>query len=119
MMRKLHLAPLFFLCVALSGCAVRATQGEREEGRAELLSAARPFAEQVAELPQGASQFFTDSPFGPATVEGGTAYVSGLDSECRSARATRGTEHFVFAVCRGSEADAWRFIPSIFESVPR
>jgi hypothetical protein len=76
------------------------------------------FASQVAALPQGASQYFAASPFGPATIAAGPFYVSGLGNECRSARATRENESHRLALCR-EKGGAWRLIPAVFESLPR
>ena len=112
MRRLLFLLP----ALLLTGCAGRyapATLGVE----ANVLSAPT-FAEQVADLPEGASQDFAESPFGPATVTGGGSYLSGLGNECRSARASSGSLRHRFAVCR-EQNGAWRFIPSVFESMPR
>lgn len=104
------------LCAVLSGCAARESVSPATSVP-ETAPAALPFNEQVAALPEGSSQYFAESPFGPASIEAGPFYVSGLGDECRSARAASGTMSHRFAVCR--EQDTWRFIPTVFESMPR
>ena len=76
-----------------------------------------PFLAQVAAFPEGATQYFAESPFGPVTIEAGAFYISGLGNKCRSARVTGGSASKRFAVCR-EENGTWRFIPTIFESMP-
>lgn len=108
---------LLFLvfCAILSGCAAR-------EPLAPVTSEPTPavltFNEQVAALPEGSTQYFAESPFGPASIEAGPLYLSGLGNECRSARVTHGTLSHKFALCK-EENGAWRFIPTVFESMPR
>lgn len=104
----------FFL---LSGCAARESVSPAASVP-EATPAALPFNEQVAALPEGSTQYFAESPFGPATIEAGPLYLSGLGNECRSARVTRGTMNHRFALCK-EENGRWRFIPTIFESMPR
>lgn len=102
---------------ALSGCAARESVPPAASAP-EMVPAALSFNEQVAALPEGSTQYFAESPFGPATIEAGPLYLSGLGNECRSARVTRGTMSHRFALCK-EENGRWRFIPSIFESMPR
>lgn len=115
-MRLGKLLPLLALCIALPGCAVRGPIA------APVASGSRPsptlFADQVAALPEGTAQYFADSPFGPATIDAGSFYASGLGNECRSARATRENESHRLAVCR-EVGGAWRIIPTVFEGMPR
>lgn len=105
------------LCAVLSGCAARESVSPATcvPGAAP---AALPFNEQVAALPEGSSQYFAESPFGPASIEAGPFYLSGLGNECRSARVTRGSMSHRFALCK-EQNGAWRFIPTVFESIPR
>ncbi len=120
MMNLRDLTVLPALCVALfvlSGCAARGT-GEPAASEPEAVPAAVSFNEQVAALPEGSTQYFVESPFGPATIDAGPLYLSGLGNECRSARVTRGTMSHRFALCK-EENGRWRFIPTIFESMPR
>ncbi|EGW50006.1 hypothetical protein HMPREF1022_02949 [Desulfovibrio sp. 6_1_46AFAA] len=110
---------LLFLvfCAILSGCAARESVSPTTS-TPETVPAAQSFNEQVAALPEGATQYFAESPFGPASIEAGAPYLSGLGNECRSARVTRGTMSHRFAFCK-EEKGNWRFLPTIFESMPR
>lgn len=120
MMRRQKLAVLPALCVtllALSGCATRGSVALAPSSP-EAAPAPLPFNEEVAALPEGSTQYFAESPFGPATIDTGPLYLSGLGNQCRSARVTRGTMSHRFALCK-EENGTWRFIPSIFESMPR
>ena len=110
---------LLFLvfCAILSGCAARESASPTTSVP-ETAPAALTFNEQIAALPEGSIQYFAESPFGPASIEAGPFYVSGLGDECRSARVTRGTMSHRFALCK-EENGAWRFIPTVFESMPR
>lgn len=119
-MKARHFAVLPVLCAVaflLSGCAARESASPATSVP-EMAPAALPFNEQVAALPEGSTQYFAESPFGPATIEAGPRYLSGLGNECRSARATRGSMSYRFALCK-EENGAWRFIPTVFESMPR
>lgn len=107
----------FALCAVLSGCAARESASPAASVP-ETAPAALTFNEQVAALPEGSTQYFAESPFGPATIEAGPLYLSGLGNECRSARATRGSMSHRFALCK-EEKGNWRFLPTIFESMPR
>ena len=120
-MMKLHnftllpiICAVFFL---LSGCAARESVSPAPSVP-ETAPAALLFNDQVAALPEGSTQYFAESPFGPATIEAGELYLAGLGNECRSARVTQGTMSHRFALCK-DEKGAWRFIPSVFESVSR
>lgn len=115
MMHLGKLLPLLALCIALPGCAVRGPIAVSVTGPE---SSPTLFADQVAALPEGAAQYFANSPFGPATIDAGSFYASGLGNECRSARATRENESHRFTVCREA-GGAWRIIPTIFEGMPR
>lgn len=115
-MRRQYLLFLIF-CAVLSGCAVRESVSPATSVPATTPSAL-PFNEQVAALPEGSTQYFAESPFGPSTIEAGPLYLSGLGNECRSARVTRGTMSHNFALCKEKNG-AWRFIPTVFESMPR
>ena len=115
-MRRQCLLSLIF-CAMLSGCAAHEPLAPAP-AVSEAESTALPFNEQVAALPEDSTQYFAESPFGPATIEAGPLYLSGLGNECRSARATRGSMSYRFALCK-EENGAWRFIPTVFESMPR
>lgn len=115
-MRRQCLLSLAF-CVVLCGCAAREPLAPAPVA-SETVPAVLPFNEQVAALPEGSTQYFAESPFGPAAIEAGSLYLSGLGDECRSARVTHGTASRRFAICR-EENGTWRFIPTIFESMPR
>lgn len=104
------------LCAVLSGCAARESAAPTALVPEE--APALSFEERVAALPEGSAQYFAESPFGPATIEAGPLYLSGLGNECRSARVTRGSMSYRFALCK-EENGAWRFIPTVFESMPR
>lgn len=104
-------------CAVLSGCATRESAVPATPVP-EATPAALSFSEQVAALPEGSTQYFAESPFGPATIETGQLYLSGLGNECRSACVTRGNISHRFALCK-EENGAWRFIPTIFESMPQ
>ena len=84
----------------------------------EVSLSTRAFSEKLSALPEGSTQYFNESPFGPATIDVGRAYLSGLGNECRSARATQGVMSQRFALCL-EEGGKWRFIPTIFEGMLR
>lgn len=123
-------AALFALSVplALSGCAGRdplaaapilpAAALPGQEAAPGMAASALSFSDQVAALPEGSTRSLAESPFGPASIDAGPAYRSGLGEECRSARAARNGETTLFAVCRDA-GGVWRFIPTIFEDMPR
>lgn len=115
MRRQLPLSLVF--CAVLSGCAARESVSPATSAP-ETAPATMSFNQQVATLPEGATQYFAASPFGPAIIETGPLYLSGLGNECRSARVTRGTMSHRFALCK-EESGEWRFIPTVFESVSR
>ena len=104
------------LCAVLSGCAARESAVPTTPVPEE--APALSFDERVAALPEGSTQYFAESPFGPATIEAGPLYLSGLGNECRSARVTHGNMSHRFALCKEKNG-AWRFIPTVFESMPR
>ena len=109
-MKSQNFTVLPILCAVvflLSGCAAR-----------ESVSPATCVLETAPALPEGSSQYFAESPFGPASIESGPFYLSGLGNECRSARVTRGSMSHRFALCK-EQNGAWRFIPTVFESIPR
>ncbi len=119
MMNLRSVTALPVLCAAfflLSGCAGRYAPATLAADSSVPLAPA--FADQVAALPDGSTQYFAESPFGPATVTGGRSYLSGLGNECRSAHVNGNTGRYRFAVCR-EQNGAWRFIPTIFESMPQ
>lgn len=116
-MRLRYLHVFFVLCFALTGCAVRGPAKSAACDPESTPSSLR-FSEKVAALPEGSTQYFTESPFGPVTIAVGTSYLSGLGNECRSARATEGAMSHRFALCSEGNG-SWRFIPTIFESMPR
>lgn len=116
-MRRRSMLICLLFCAVLSGCATRGPVSEGKTAQ-EAASATRVFSEQVSTLPEGATQYFAESPFGPATVDAGPFYISGLGNECRSARVSRGSMSHRFALCK-EENGSWRFIPTIFESMPR
>ena len=117
MMRLQYLLAFFVFCLALTGCAARGPVKPASSGP-ESTPASLAFSEEVAALPEGSTQYFTESPFGPATIDAGPLYLSGLGNECRSARLTQETMSHRFAICR-EENGRWRFLPTIFESMPR
>ena len=95
MMRRL----LFLLpALLLTGCAGRYAPAMLSADSS--VAPAPSFADQVAALQEGSTQYFAESPFGPSTIEAGPLYLSGLGNECRSARAASGTMSHRFAVCR-------------------
>ena len=119
-MKSQNFTVLPILCAVvflLSGCAARESVSPAT-CVLETAPAALPFNEQVAALPEGSSQYFAESPFGPASIESGPFDLSGLGNECRSARVTRGSMSHRFALCK-EQNGAWRFIPTVFESIPR
>ena len=116
-MRLQHLFVLFVFCFSLTGCAVRGP-AQSAASNPELTPSALAFSEGVAALPEGSTQHFAESPFGPAIIDVGSLYLSGLGNECRSARATQGAMSHRFALCREGSG-SWRFVPTIFESMPR
>lgn len=111
MRRLLFLLP----ALLLTGCAGRYAPTTLSADSSVPLAPA--FADQVAALLEGSTQYFAESPFGPATVTSGKSYLSGLGNECRSAYVNN-TGRYRFAVCR-EQNGAWRFIPTVFESMPR
>ena len=108
------LSAAFFL---LSGCVARESVSPAASAPGAV-PAALSFNEQVAALPEGATQYFAESPFGPAADEAGPFYLSGLGNECRPVRVTRDAIRHRFALCRNENGE-WDFIPAIFESMPR
>jgi len=115
-----NLRVLAVLCLGffvLSGCAARESVSPAAAASGAA-PAALSFNEQIAALPEGSTQYFAESPFGPATIEAGPLYLSGLGNECRSARMTRGSMSHRFALCKDVQGN-WRFIPTIFENMPR
>lgn len=118
-MRLQNLIVLSLLCAAslLPGCAARdslKSTSANEHADAASLS----FSDQIAALPEGAMHYVAEGSFGPATVEAGAFYTSGLGHECRSIRITRGSESRKFALCH-ENGGPWGFIPTIFESLPQ
>ena len=115
-MRLQHVLFLLALSLTLPGCAMREplTPAVSEP---EAVPLAVSFTEQVATFPEGATQYFAESPFGPVTIEAGGVYIFGLGDKNRSGRVTGGSASKRFAVCR-EENGTWRFIPTIFESMP-
>lgn len=108
------------LLMTLAGCAGHAPAPRMAEQNPVTAPAASVFAEQVAMLSPGQARTFTGSPFGPAMVEAGASYVSGLGNECRAARVRPDMGVMrAFAVCRAPDGGAWKVVPSIFEDVPR
>ena len=116
MMRRQCLTISLALCAVLSGCAARESAVPTTPVPEE--APALSFDERVAALPEGSTQYFAESPFGPATIEAGPLYLSGLGNECRSAYVNGNTGRYRFAVCR-EQNGAWRFIPTVFESMPQ
>lgn len=118
-MRRLRPAFRAVLAVALcalSGCAARESVSPATS--APETAPAISFNDQVAALPEGSTHYFAESPFGQVTIDAGPFYLSGLGNECRAARATSGTMSHRLALCK-QENGAWRFLPTIFESMPR
>ena len=105
------------LCAVLSGCAARES-AVPAASVLEAAPAALSFGEQVAALPEGSTQYFAESPFGPAAIDAGPFYLSGLGDECRSVRVARGSTSHRFALCKEKNS-VWHFIPTIFESMPQ
>ncbi len=116
-MQLQHILALFVLCFALTGCAARGPAQNAATGT-ESPTSSLTFSEEVVALPEGSTQYFAESPFGPANIDMGRLYLSGLGSECRSVRATQGAVSHRFALCREGNG-SWRFIPTIFESMSR
>ena len=104
------------LCAVLSGCAARESAAPTALVPEE--APALSFDERVAALPEGSTQYFAESPFGPATIEAGPLDLSGLGNVCRSARVTHGNMSHRFALCKEKNS-VWHFIPTIFESMPQ
>ena len=67
-MRLQHVLFLLALSLTLPGCAMREplTPAVSEP---EAVPLAVSFTEQVATFPEGATQYFAESPFGPVTIE--------------------------------------------------
>ena len=105
MMRREYLTISLALCAVLSGCAARESAAPTAPVP-EAAPAALSFGEQVAALPEG------------STLDAGPLYLSGLGNECRSARVTHGNMSHRFALCKEKNG-TWRFIPTVFESMPR
>ena len=104
------------LCAVLSGCAARESAAPTALVPEE--APALSFDERVAALPEGSAQYFAESPFGPAAIDAGPFYLSGLGDECRSVRVARGSTSHRFALCKEKNG-VWHFIPTIFESMPQ
>ena len=115
-MRRQCLLSLIF-CAMLSGCAAHEPLAPAP-AVSEAESTALPFNEQVAALPEDSTQYFAESPFGPAAIDAGPCYLSGLGDECRSVRVARGSTSHRFALCKEKNS-VWHFIPTIFESMPQ
>ena len=115
-MRPQHFLALLVFCLALTGCTARGPlkATPSEEPNPSTLA----FSERLGALPDGSTQYFNESPFGPATIDVGQTYLSGLGNECRSARATQSGMSHRFALCL-EEGGKWRFIPTIFEGMLR
>ncbi len=116
MMRRQCLTISLALCAVLSGCAARESAAPNAPVPEE--APALSFDERVAALPEGSAQYFAESPFGPASIDAGPFYLSGLGDACRSVRVARGSTSRRFALCKEKDG-AWRFIPTIFESMPQ
>ena len=116
MMRREYLTISLALCAVLSGCAARESAAPTALVPEE--APALSFEERVAALPEGSAQYFAESPFGPAAIDAGPFYLSGLGDECRSVRVARGSTSHRFALCKEKNS-VWHFIPTIFESMPQ
>ena len=116
MMRRQCLTISLALCAVLSGCAARESAVPTTPVPEE--APALSFDERVAALPEGSAQYFAESPFGPAAIDAGPFYLSGLGDECRSVRVARGSTSHRFALCKEKNS-VWHFIPTIFESMPQ
>ncbi len=103
------------LCLELSACS----SYDQSHFSEEMIAAPSPsLADELAVLPTGVQRFFDVTPFGPATIEAGSFYLSGLGEQCRAASVLRGVERQRLALCKQSDG-AWRLLPSIFESLPQ
>ena len=103
--------------VVLSGCVARGPVAPAPAGT-ETRPAVLSFEAQLAALPEGGAQHFTESPFGPAFIEAGPHYLSGLGNQCRTIVVTRGTQRHRHALCK-EKSGTWRLVPSIFEGMPQ
>ena len=99
----------------LSGCVAR---GPVAPAPAETATrpAALSFETLLASLPDGGVQQFDESPFGPAVIEVGGRYLSGLGNQCRPIFVVRGIQRHRAAICKEKNG-AWRLIPPVFESI--
>lgn len=108
---------IFFIWLALPSCAIRepiAPVASRPEATSEALL----FNNEIATLPEDSTQYFAKTPFGPATINAGSFYTSGLGHKCRLVRVTTETKTHNFALCRKEDGN-WHLIPSIFENIVR
>lgn len=115
--RGIKAGHLFLICFLLAGflpgCAKKpALTPEQADAEKSLMT----FNSELAEMPDGATRFFPNSPFGPTTIQAGPFYISGMGNECRSARVLQGSASYRFALCRQQD-DLWHSIPTIFESI--
>ena len=117
-MRLQILVPRFVLVLSLSfilpACALR---GSGKSASETEVPPQPTFAEQVAMMPNGVAQSFTQSPYGAVTVTAGSTYISGLGNQCRPINIVQGSMQYRAAVWR--EEQGWRVIPTIFDNMPR
>ena len=113
-MRLQVLALVLAITLALPACALRSSKQAAHDKETPPVPS---FAEQVAGLPNGVTQPFAQSPYGPVTVTAGSIYVSGLGNQCRPINIVQGTMQYRAAVCQ--EEQGWRVIPTIFDNMPR
>ena len=104
---------LLLLCVLLSACTVSHPLLKENSALPKL-----SFNEELANLPEGATRYFAQSPLGAVQVRAGEFYLSGLGNRCRFVYVEKGSEHRKLALCE-EKMGGWHLVPSIFESLTR
>lgn len=118
--RKILVLVLLAGMVLASGaCTTRSTNTSQvTESTIPAQAAPVTFANQVAAMPTGSTQYFEESPFGAISIQAGSFYTSGLGKECRSVVVSSGAMGNKFALCR-EKTGPWEFVPSVYEGMSR
>ncbi|MCR5814461.1 MAG: hypothetical protein K6G15_08235 [Desulfovibrio sp.] len=107
--------PVLLILALLSGCAVKTQTEEQtlsdQAGSGGLLPVEQAMATFIGTGFEGASQTFTGTRYGTATVTIGRSYHSALDLPCREAY-VQGSQRTRVAACKDQKA-GWILAPDI------